>query len=203
MQLQASTRDTRGRSSATASARDALFRRTLVTRALAFAAVCCPSRTNMWRGQFSHNTNYTNVLGPHGAPRPLQSAAHAGARGAPNSLPPASPCPTHHTMQTHGYLHGTRSTPCRFTPRSHRRLGQVEAAGLRPKLPARVAASAGLQHLPRASGLAPLRRMCRGLQLLGRPGRRVRQSPKRVGLACSARHPLACASRPLGGQVPC
>lgn len=28
--------------------------------------VCCPSRTNLWRGQFSHNTNFTDVLSPHG-----------------------------------------------------------------------------------------------------------------------------------------
>ncbi|KXZ50556.1 hypothetical protein GPECTOR_16g731 [Gonium pectorale] len=28
--------------------------------------VCCPSRTNLWRGQFAHNTNFTDVLGPHG-----------------------------------------------------------------------------------------------------------------------------------------
>ncbi len=30
------------------------------------APVCCPSRTNLWRGQFSHNTNFTDVLSPHG-----------------------------------------------------------------------------------------------------------------------------------------
>ncbi|PNH11043.1 Arylsulfatase [Tetrabaena socialis] len=28
--------------------------------------VCCPSRTNLWRGQFAHNTNFTDVLSPHG-----------------------------------------------------------------------------------------------------------------------------------------
>ncbi|KAG2495838.1 hypothetical protein HYH03_006077 [Edaphochlamys debaryana] len=28
--------------------------------------VCCPSRTNWLRGQFAHNTNFTDVLGPYG-----------------------------------------------------------------------------------------------------------------------------------------
>ncbi|PNW71928.1 hypothetical protein CHLRE_16g671400v5 [Chlamydomonas reinhardtii] len=28
--------------------------------------VCCPSRTNLWRGQFAHNTNFTSVLPPYG-----------------------------------------------------------------------------------------------------------------------------------------
>ncbi|KAG2495839.1 hypothetical protein HYH03_006078 [Edaphochlamys debaryana] len=28
--------------------------------------VCCPSRTNWLRGQFAHNTNFTDVLAPHG-----------------------------------------------------------------------------------------------------------------------------------------
>ncbi|KXZ41196.1 hypothetical protein GPECTOR_660g786 [Gonium pectorale] len=28
--------------------------------------ICCPSRVNLLRGQLSHNTNFTDVLGPHG-----------------------------------------------------------------------------------------------------------------------------------------
>ncbi|KAG2435121.1 hypothetical protein HXX76_007206 [Chlamydomonas incerta] len=28
--------------------------------------ICCPSRVNLLRGQYSHNTNFTDVLGPHG-----------------------------------------------------------------------------------------------------------------------------------------
>ncbi|KAJ3043617.1 hypothetical protein HDV00_004718 [Rhizophlyctis rosea] len=29
-------------------------------------AVCCPSRVSLLRGQFAHNTNFTDVFGPHG-----------------------------------------------------------------------------------------------------------------------------------------
>lgn len=28
--------------------------------------ICCPSRVNLLKGQLSHNTNFTDVLGPHG-----------------------------------------------------------------------------------------------------------------------------------------
>ncbi|KAG2501026.1 hypothetical protein HYH03_000846 [Edaphochlamys debaryana] len=28
--------------------------------------ICCPSRVNLLRGQLAHNTNFTDVLGPHG-----------------------------------------------------------------------------------------------------------------------------------------
>ncbi|KAJ3056668.1 hypothetical protein HK097_005345 [Rhizophlyctis rosea] len=29
-------------------------------------AICCPSRVSLLRGQFAHNTNFTDVFGPHG-----------------------------------------------------------------------------------------------------------------------------------------